>query len=107
MSDAKTGKTMAAIDWDERKRQAYEAAEAKVAEEDIADVPPLTDSQKEELRAMGRTGCLALPISGMTLDAAPLGERLWRYNWRVWMELGFAPQSRFIDTRIADAGGKP
>ena len=49
----------------------------------------ITDTQKEELRAMGRQlGCLAVPFRHETLDVASLTEEQWALNWRVWKEPG-------------------
>lgn len=75
-------------------------ANAMLPEELIANVPPLTDGQVEQLKTLGREGCLAIPMCGMTLDEAPLGSRLQRWNWRVWMGPDF-PNLRFMRNEAA------
>lgn len=78
------------------RREAYVSAEETVPEDAIACVPTLTEAQKETLRTLGKEGYLAVPLTGMTLDEAPFGERMWRFNFRVWTEPGFAPHMRFM-----------
>lgn len=90
--------------WDAMKAVAYETmplGEAALA------VDPLNDSQKAELIALGKTGALAVPLSGWTLEEAAthMNDAAWRLNWRVWMEPGYAPHLRFIKMDTAMAGG--